>query len=76
MPKSKKWYLREISDLGVIVLRDGQELKDRRGEALGPIKNIRRPYTRKTCEQAGNFWNTALQVGLTLKILFTQINNV
>ena len=50
MPKSKKWYLREISDLGVMVLRDGQELKDRRGEALGPIKNIRRPYTRKTCE--------------------------
>lgn len=66
MPRTKKWYLKEDrADNGtILLLRDGQELQGKNGKSIGLITFVKRPSTRKGCDQAKrmNFYDTALQV--------------
>ena len=70
MPRTKKWYLKEFEERRVGIVRDGQEIKDKKGVSLGMIISVRRPSTRKTCEQANrlNFYESALQVSKSVYI--------
>ena len=64
MPRTKKWYLKEFEERRVGIVRDGQEIKDKKGVNLDMIISVRRPSIHKTCEQANrlNFYESAFQV--------------
>ena len=61
---SKKWQFELLLGglRGITVSRGGKQVTNSKGTLLGPIVNVSTPSTRKSCYQAKDFLEQALQV--------------